>query len=119
MGATAATTPVNGSSSRKEALVVDEEASRGATVVNNENKGSEECSPASSRSSSTSLPLGLIGNDKNNNFVLGEEFVQKIMKHSTEETKNFITNLIENNKNNINMNDYATVTHKQISEVCY
>lgn len=58
--------------------------------------------------------VGLIKNDKNNNIMLGEEIVEKIMRHSTEETKNFINNLIESNKNNI---EYPVVTHKQISEV--
>lgn len=60
----------------------------------------------------------LLKSDKNNNFVLGDEFVEKIMQHSSEETKNFFSSLIGGAKNsNTPSGEYATVTHKQISDV--
>lgn len=60
----------------------------------------------------------LLKSDKNNNFVLGDEFVEKIMQHSSEETKNFFSSLIGGAKNsNTSSGEYATVTHKQISDV--
>ena len=83
---------------------------------------SDTCSQIDERGENSQQNVGvdsvLLKSDKNNNFVLGDEFVEKIMQHSSEETKNFFSSLIGGAKNrNTPSGEYATVTHKQISDV--
>lgn len=78
-------------------------------TTNEENK---DTFPTTSEPSEESARFsGLINRDKNNNFIIEDDLVESIMRHS-EETKNLINNLIESKKNS--SEEY---THKQISEV--
>lgn len=76
----------------------------------------DKLSPIEDKENGPTESLG-IKSDKNNNFVFGDEIVEKIMQHSSEETKNFISNLIGSGKTNNQSAEFTGVTHKQISDV--